>query len=215
MSPGRLLSRLNTMIPKATEPERSKAMIVSVSSSVFSLSQKMAAATPRLTASKGRVGSTSPTQLPTATPASPAWETVSLKNDIRRAVTKTPSNAQSGARNIATSNARCIQGSVNMMMVIGRHVNPVSLLQGIGVHHFFRVTFAADHSVERVNPRGMTIDHRQIMGDQDGRQMVSLLDSSDQIVKRLLALHVHARRRFIEEQQLRLAQQAEGDQDPL
>ncbi len=106
------------MIPKATDPERSNAMIVSVSSSVFSLSQKMAAATPRLTASKGSVGSSNPNQLPIATPARPACETVSLKKDMRRAVTNTPNKAQSGARNIATSNARCIHGSVNMMMMV-------------------------------------------------------------------------------------------------
>src|SRR6185295_17343136 len=112
----------------------------------------MAAATARLTAMSGQVGSTRPSHAPSATPVRPACEIVSLKNAIRRAVTKTPSNAQSGARNRAPSSARCIHGSVSMMMVVGRDVNAEGLLERLAVHDLVGLAFAADDAIERINP---------------------------------------------------------------
>ena len=100
--------------PTATELDSSSAMIVSVRSSVFSRSHMIAKATSRLTKTIGHVGSLRPNQKPSATPVSAAWEIVSLKNAMRRAVTNTPRNAQSGPRKSAASSARCMKGSLNM-----------------------------------------------------------------------------------------------------
>src|SRR5947209_17452707 len=98
----------------------------------------MAAATNRLTAINGMVGLARPSQKPSATPASAACETVSLKKAMRRAVTNTPSNAHKGARKSVASKARIMKGSVNMMMTVGRNVDAVGLFEGVGVHNLLR-----------------------------------------------------------------------------
>src|SRR3954468_8495962 len=96
----------------------------------------------QLTRIKGRVGLAKPSQNPGRIPARAAWETVSLKNAIRRAVTNTPSSEQRGARKSAARNARCMKGSVNMsprsvivVMMVGRYMNPVGLLKRVRIHH--------------------------------------------------------------------------------
>src|SRR4030095_14056685 len=106
----------------------------------------MEPATRSPTAIKDQVGSARPNHNPMAMPARPAWEIVSLKKAIRRAVRKTPRSAHTGERNSATRMARCIQGSVSMVMVVmvmvvGRHVDAVSLTKGLGIHHFLGRTF--------------------------------------------------------------------------
>src|SRR2546425_1071524 len=111
----------------------------------------MAAATSRLTPISGTVGFANPNQKPSATPASAAWDTVSLKKAMRRAVTNTPSNAQRGARKIVASSARNMNGSVNMVMSVGRDVDAVGLLEGLGVHDVLRRAFAANDAVERID----------------------------------------------------------------
>ena len=65
----------------------------------------------------GTVGSGRPSQKPRATPARAAWATVSLKKDMRRAVTKTPMNPQSGPRKRAVRTARSMKGSMSMAAV--------------------------------------------------------------------------------------------------
>src|SRR6266571_7656859 len=192
MSPGRLLSRLKMSMPAATEPESSSAMMVSVSNSVFSFSQRMAAAIKRLTTISGQVGFDNPSQKPIPTPASAACETVSLKKAMRRAVTKTPSNAQSGARNSAASKARCMNGSVSMVVVVRRSVNPVRLFERLGVHDLLGRALAANHSVQRVYPRGMAIDHREVVRNEDNRQAMAGLDLRNQIIERLLPRRIDA-----------------------
>src|SRR5207237_109150 len=132
---------------------------------------------------KGKVGLARPSQKPNATPASAAWETVSLKNAIRLAVTKTPSKAQSGARQSVASKARIMNGSVNMVVAVRGDVNSVSRFERVGIHNLLRGTFTADHPIEGIHPRGMTINHREIVRDQDHRQMMPGLNLRDQVVK--------------------------------
>src|ERR1043166_911867 len=176
----------------------------------------MAAATSRLIPINGTVGFTRPNQNPSATPASAACETVSLKNAMRRAVTNTPRNAQSGLRNNVASKARIMNGSVNMVvMPVRRDVDAVGLFERVGVQDLLRRTLAADYAVERVNPRGMPINHREIVRNQHDRQMAPRLNFGDQIVKSLLTGQIHAGRWFIQQEQFGFAQQAEGDQNPL
>src|SRR6478736_10030847 len=98
----------------------------------------MAAATSRLTAISGSVGLAKPNQKPSAIPARAAWDTVSLKNAIRRAVTNTPSSAQRGARKIVASKARIMNGSVNMVMSVRGDMDAVSLLERLRVHDVLR-----------------------------------------------------------------------------
>src|SRR5258708_18220924 len=189
------------MTPRATEPESNSAMMASVKSSVFSLSQSMAAATSRLKRTMGTVGSANPHQNPSATPARAEWETVSLKKAMRRAMTNTPSNAQSGARTSAASNARCMKGSVNMMMVVvfvRRDVDPVTLLQRVRVHDFLRRAFAADHAIQSEHVRGMAINHREIVRNKNDGQVAPLLDVRNEFVKGFFARRVHPGSGFIQ-----------------
>src|ERR1051325_2665688 len=167
----------------------------------------MPRATSRLTPTIGHVGSTRPNQNPSATPVSAACEMVSLKNAIRRAVTNTPMNAHSGPRKSAASNARCMKGSVNMMMVIGRRVNAVGLLERLGVHDLLGRAFAADDAVQCIHARGMAVNHREIVRDQNDRELVLALNARNQVVESFLARRVHTGGRFIEQQQFRLAQE--------
>src|SRR5438876_880761 len=109
----------------------------------------MAAATSRLTPINGSVGLAQPNQKPSATPARAACETVSLKKAMRRAVTKTPNSAQSGARKSVASRARIMNGSVNMVMSVRGDVNAIGLFERFGVHDLLRGAFAADDPVER------------------------------------------------------------------
>src|SRR2546425_2051994 len=215
MSAGRLLSRLRMIIPTATHPASRRAMIVSVNNSVFSLNQYIAAATSRLTPINGTVGSASPNKKPSATPASAACETVSLKNAMRRAVTNTPSSAQSGASKSAAKKARIMNGSVIMVMSVRGDMYAVSRFERLGVHDLLRRALAANHPVKRINPRGVAVHHRQIVRNQNHRQAMPLLDLRDQVIERLLAWQINTRSRFIEQQQLRFAQEAEGNQHPL
>ena len=107
------------MMPNATEPESSNAMIVSVSRSVCSLSQRIAAATSRLKSTIGHVGSSKPRRKPKPMPASAPCAMVSLKKAIRRAVTNTPISPHSGAMMTATAKARSMKGSRSARKVIG------------------------------------------------------------------------------------------------
>ena len=111
---------LNTMMPNATEPESSSAMMVSVSRSVCSLSQRIAAATSRLKSTIGHVGSSKPSKKPSAMPASAPCAMVSLKKAMRRAVTNTPSSAHNGPMTTATAKARSMKGSMSEKMFIGQ-----------------------------------------------------------------------------------------------
>src|SRR5260221_1094869 len=174
----------------------------------------MAAATRRLTASNGTVGLASPNQTPRAPPARPAWETVSLKKAIRRAVTNTPSKAHSGARKSVASTARSMKGSVNMVMSVRRDVDAVGLLERLGIHDLLRRAFTADGPIERIDPRSVAIDHGKVVRNQDDSQTVASLDFGDQIIERQFAGQIHPRGRFIEQEQLRFSEQTESDQDP-
>ena len=58
-----------------------------------------------------------------------ACEMVSLKNDIRRAVTKTPRSAHNGPSSIAATRPRSMNASVNMVVVVGRDVQAVSFFK--------------------------------------------------------------------------------------
>src|ERR1044072_4635179 len=212
------------MTPIATDAESSSAMMVSVSKSVFSRSHMMPSATSRLTATMGQVGSVRPNQKPRATPVSAACEIVSLKKAMRRAVTNTPMNAQSGPRNSAASSARCMKGSVNMggkyqthfavrmihgsvhrsmsmVMVIRRGVDAVGLLERLGIHDLFGRAFTTNHAVERIDARGVRIDHREIVRHENDRELVLPLHARDEVVERFLARHVHAGGGLIEQQQ--------------
>src|SRR5947207_9593171 len=118
----------------------------------------MAAATSRLTPTNGKVGLLSPNQKPSATPASAACDTVSLKKAIRLAVTNTPRKAQSGARKSVASKARIMNGSVNMVMSVGRDVDAVGLFKRFGAHDLLGRALTTNNPVERVNPGGMPVD---------------------------------------------------------
>ena len=73
-----------------------------------------------------------------------------------------------------------MKGSVNMvMMSVGRHVNSVRVPEGIRIHDFFRRPFAADHSIERIDPRRVPIHHREIMRHEHHREVMALLDGTD------------------------------------
>src|SRR2546423_11959671 len=130
----------------------------------------MAAATIRLTPISGTVGLARPNQNPNATPARAACETVSLKKAIRRAVTKTPSNAQRGARNRVARKARSMKGSVNMMVSVRRNVNAVGLLERFRIHHLLGRALTANHPIERVDPRGMPVNHGEIVRNKNDRE---------------------------------------------
>src|ERR1043166_2690343 len=160
----------------------------------------MAAATSRLTPISGQVGLASPNQKPSATPARAACETVSLKKAIRLAVTNTPRNAQSGARKSVASTARIMNGSVSMVMSVRRDVNAVRLFERLGAHDLLGRTLTTDNPVERVNPGGVPVDHREIVRDKDHRQMTPFLDFGNQIVKGLFPWQIHTRRRLIQQE---------------
>src|SRR3954470_16253111 len=118
-----------------------------------------------LTRISGSVGFAKTSQKPRATPAKAACETVSLKKAIRRAVTKTPRSEQSGARKSAARKARCMNGSVSMAIVsvvvmVGGNVYAVGLFQRIGIHDLIGRSFAANHTVQGIDPGGLLIDHR-------------------------------------------------------
>src|SRR5262249_32855236 len=104
------------------------------------------------------------------------------------------------------SRARIMNGSVNMMVSVGRNMNAIGLLQRVGVHDLLRRALAADDTVERIKPGGMTIKHREVMGNEHDRQMVPFLNFGDQFIKSLLARQIDAGGRFVEEEQLRAAQ---------
>src|SRR3954463_1222001 len=132
----------------------------------------MPAAIARLKRTIGRVRSATPNQIPSATPVSAPCAMVSLKKAMRRAVTNTPSKAQTGPSSRAAARARCMKASVSMrrsvvMMVIGRDVDAVSFLQRIGVHDVGRRAFAADFAIQRVNPGGVAEHHREIVRDEN------------------------------------------------
>src|SRR5687767_14238264 len=188
MSPGRRFSRLRMMMPSATDPESSSAMMVSVSKSVFSFSQKIAPATSKLTPISAIVGSANPHQRPSATPVSAPCEIVSLKNAMRRAVTNTPRKAQSGPRQRAARKTRCMNGSSNIsmvMMMIRRHMDAVGLLERFGVHDAFRRTLAADYAVEGIDPIRVAINHGKIVRNEHDREAALFMDVGNQIVEGL------------------------------
>src|ERR1051325_3636373 len=180
----------------------------------------MPAAIARLKRTIGSVRSAMPNQIPSATPVSAPCAMVSLKNAMRRAVTKTPSRAQTGPRSSAAARARCMKASVSMgasmvMMVIRRDVNAVSFLERFGVHDVSRRAFATDFAVQRVNPGGVAKNHREIMRNKNDGEFVRLVDGGNQLVKGLFAWCVHTCGRFVEEKEFGIVQEAEGDEHAL
>src|SRR4051812_23980190 len=103
---------------------------------------------------------------------------VSLKKAMRRAVTKTPRSAHTGPSRRAAMSARCMKASSNMgvvMMVIRRDVNAVGFLERFGVHNFGGRALATDHAVQRVNPRRVAEDHREIVRDENDGELMAFV----------------------------------------
>ena len=60
-----------------------------------------------------------------------------------------------------------------VVMVIRRDVQAVGFLERVGVHHVLGRAFAADDAVERIDPRGVAIDHREVVRDEHDGEFVA------------------------------------------
>ena len=101
------------------------------------------------------------------------------------------------------------------MMAVRRNVNAVSVPERICVHHVLGSAFTTNDAVERINPGGVPVHHGKIMRDQNDSEAVTFLDVFNQFVEALLARGIDARRGFIEQEQLRIGEEAKRNQDAL
>jgi hypothetical protein len=93
-----------------------------------------------------------------------------------------------------------------VVMVRGK-MDAVGLFQGLGIHHFFGGSLAANDTVERIHAAGVSIDHGKVVRDKDHREPSSSVHLGDEFVKVGLTRGVYTGRGFIEQEQFGLVEE--------
>src|ERR1019366_3183969 len=130
---------------------------------------------------------------------------------MRRITAKQPTSPAAMAI-VSESVSELISGPVMDMEING---GSVQVTQGVGSQHGLRGAEAWVRATEAEHRVGVMVNDTEVVRDQQNGDVVLLLEPPDGGIENFLAGFVDTCGRFVEEQNVRFADEREGNQKPL